>query len=72
MGIKKSKLKGLVIERLENVSKDVFSKYYPLIKELIGNYPGVYALYVDKYRFPTQSGSCPRATQESVPSQHLS
>lgn len=45
MGIKKRKLKGLVIERLENVSKDVFSKHYSLIKELIGNYPGVYALY---------------------------
>jgi Restriction Enzyme Adenine Methylase Associated len=35
----------LVVNRLENVSKDVFKKYYPLITELVGNSPGIYALY---------------------------
>lgn len=35
----------LVLDRLENVSKDVFKKYYPLITELVGNSPGIYALY---------------------------
>jgi hypothetical protein len=35
----------LVTKRLEGVSKDVFKKYYPLITDLIGNSPGVYALY---------------------------
>lgn len=42
---KKTKTRGLVIERLENVSKEVFRKHYDLIKELIGDSPGVYALY---------------------------
>ena len=41
----KTKTRELVIERLENVSKDVFRKYYPSIKDLIGDSPGVYALY---------------------------
>lgn len=41
----KTKTRGLVIERLENVSKDVFRKYYALIKDIIGDSPGVYALY---------------------------
>jgi hypothetical protein len=35
----------LVTQRLEGISKDVFKKYYPLITELIGTHPGVYALY---------------------------
>lgn len=35
----------LVLNRLENVSKDVFKKYYPLITELVGDSPGIYALY---------------------------
>lgn len=35
----------LVTNRLENVSKDVFKTYYPLITELVGDSPGVYALY---------------------------
>ncbi len=41
----------LVVNRLENVSKDVFKKYYPLITELVGDSPGIYALYdgVDLY-----------------------
>lgn len=37
----------LVINRLENVSKDVFKQYYPLITELVGDSPGIYALYDD-------------------------
>jgi hypothetical protein len=41
----------LVVNRLENVSKDVFKKYYPLITKLVGDSPGIYALYdgVDLY-----------------------
>lgn len=41
----------LVLNRLENVSKDVFKKYYPLITDLVGDSPGIYALYdgVDLY-----------------------
>lgn len=35
----------LVLNRLESVSKDVFKKYYPLITELVGDSPGIYALY---------------------------
>jgi hypothetical protein len=44
--IKKQKTaRPLVVNRLENVSKDVFKKYYPLITELVGDSPGIYALY---------------------------
>ena len=36
---------SLVTNRLENVSKDVFKQYYPVITELVGDSPGIYALY---------------------------
>jgi hypothetical protein len=39
------KPRSLVTQRLEGVSKDVFRKYHTLITELIGNSPGIYALY---------------------------
>lgn len=41
----------LVVNRLENVSKDVFKQYFKLITELVGDSPGIYALYdgVDLY-----------------------
>jgi len=35
----------LVTQRLESVSKAVFKKYFPLITELVGSSPGIYALY---------------------------
>jgi hypothetical protein len=41
----KGTTRPLVTKRLEGVSKDVFKKYYPIITDLIGNSPGVYALY---------------------------
>jgi Restriction Enzyme Adenine Methylase Associated/Protein of unknown function (DUF2924) len=52
--MEKNKIAGarpLVLNRLENVSKDVFKKYFPLITELVGDSPGIYALYdgVDLY-----------------------
>jgi hypothetical protein len=37
--------RSLIVKRLEGVSKDVFKRHYPLITELIGNSPGIYALY---------------------------
>lgn len=40
-----SKSKGFVVERLENISKSLFKKYFDLITELIGTSPGIYALY---------------------------
>jgi arsenate reductase-like glutaredoxin family protein len=46
--VKKNKKRGvrsLVVSRLENVSKDVFRKYYSSITDLIGNSYGIYALY---------------------------
>ena len=42
---KKRTARSLVTNRLENVSKDVFKTYYPLITELVGDSPGIYALY---------------------------
>jgi Restriction Enzyme Adenine Methylase Associated len=39
--------RSLVVHRLENVSKEVFKQYFPLITELIGSSPGLYALYDD-------------------------
>lgn len=35
----------LVVNRLENVSKDIFRQYYDQITELVGDSPGIYALY---------------------------
>jgi hypothetical protein len=37
--------RSLVNNRLEDVSKDVFRKHYSLITELVGDSPGIYALY---------------------------
>lgn len=37
--------RSLVTKQLERVSKDVFRKYFSLITELVGNSPGIYALY---------------------------
>src|SRR3990167_6100437 len=45
---KQRQTRPLVINRLENVSKDVFKQYYPLITELVGDSPGIYALYDDR------------------------
>ena len=43
----KAKLKprNLVVTRLENVSKLLFSKHFELVTKLVGKSPGVYALY---------------------------
>ena len=41
------KARPLILNRLENVSKDIFRKYYPQITELVGDSPGIYALYDD-------------------------
>jgi hypothetical protein len=40
-----TKRQTLVKDRIENVSKDVFQEYYAQITELIGDSPGIYALY---------------------------
>ena len=42
---KKLQARGLVLHRLENVSKGVFRQYYKEITDLIGSSPGIYALY---------------------------
>jgi hypothetical protein len=39
------KAQPLVVNRLENVSKEIFRQYYAQITELIGDSPGIYALY---------------------------
>ena len=44
---KKKISRSLVIKQLENVPKEVFKKYFSLIKELGGSAPGIYALYDD-------------------------
>jgi hypothetical protein len=41
------KRKPLATAKLEMVSKEAFRRYYDLITRLIGNSPGVYALYDD-------------------------
>ena len=43
----KSAHQPLVINKLEMVSKDIFRQYFDLITKLIGDSPGVYALYDD-------------------------
>lgn len=45
---KSKRTKTLVIDRLEMVSKDVFKQYFSQITDLIGDSPGVYALYDDE------------------------
>lgn len=42
---KKVGSRSLVLHRLENISKEIFKRYYSLITELIGSSPGIYALY---------------------------
>ena len=37
--------RSLVVNRIEKVSKDMFRRYFGLITELVGNSPGIYALY---------------------------
>ena len=44
---KKISKRSLVIKQLEGVPKDVFTKFYSLITELVGSSPGIYALYDD-------------------------
>ena len=44
---KKIVRRGLVVKQLENVPKEVFTKFYSMITELVGSSPGVYALYDD-------------------------
>jgi hypothetical protein len=41
----KSTHRSLVINRLEKVSKELFKNHFALITELVGNSPGIYALY---------------------------
>lgn len=40
-----SQSKSLVVDRIESVSKDVFQEYYEQITALVGDSPGIYALY---------------------------
>lgn len=42
---KRQKSTSLVLKKLERVSKEVFKQHYELITELVGNSPGIYALY---------------------------
>jgi hypothetical protein len=42
---KKRNPRSLVIQKLENVSKEVFRKHYDLITRLVGSSPGIYCLY---------------------------
>lgn len=44
---KKMFKRGLVVKQLESVPKEVFTKYYSMITELVGSSPGIYALYDD-------------------------
>jgi hypothetical protein len=39
-----AKTRPLVVNRLENISKDIFRQYYAQITELVGDSPGIYAL----------------------------
>lgn len=39
------KPRDLLSNRLEMISKDIFKRHFPLITELIGDSPGIYALY---------------------------
>lgn len=45
--MKINKRRPLVVQSLENISKSVFRNHAPLITDLIGRSPGVYALYDD-------------------------
>ena len=42
---RKLETRGIITESLEKVSRDVFKRYSSEITELIGNSPGIYALY---------------------------
>jgi len=42
---KKRVSRPLMLQRLENISKAVFKRYFGLITKLVGSSPGIYALY---------------------------
>ena len=64
--------RSLVINRLEKVSKDLFRKYFGLITELIGNSPGIYALYdgVDLY-YVGKSTDLKKRVKQHLRDRHL-
>jgi hypothetical protein len=64
--------RNLVTQRLERVSKDVFRKYYSMITELVGNSPGIYALYdQNELYYVGKSTDLKRRVRQHLKDRHL-
>jgi hypothetical protein len=69
---KTRKPRDLLRNRLEKVSKDIFKKHYPLITELIGDSPGIYALYDgDELYYVGKSGELRKRVRHHLRDRHL-
>lgn len=63
----------LVVDRLENVSKDIFRQYYDQITELVGDSPGIYALYdgLNLYYYVGKSTELRKRVRHHLKDRHL-
>ena len=66
------KPRDLLSNRLEKVSKDIFKKHYPLITELVGDSPGIYALYDgDELYYVGKSSELRKRVKQHLRDRHL-
>jgi len=64
--------RDLLSNRLEKVSKDVFKVHYPLITQLVGDSPGIYALYDgDEHYYVGKSTELRKRVRQHLRDKHL-
>lgn len=64
--------RDLLSNRLEKVSKDVFKAHYPLITQLVGESPGIYALYDgDELYYVGKSTELRKRVRQHLRDKHL-
>lgn len=65
-------VQSLVSKRLERVSKDLFKRYYKEITEIVGNSPGIYALYdTDELYYVGKSIDLKKRVRQHLNDRHL-
>jgi hypothetical protein len=70
--INSRKARDLLSNRLEKVSKDIFKSYYTLITELVGDSPGIYALYDnDELYYVGKSTELRKRVRQHLRDRHL-
>jgi hypothetical protein len=69
---KNSVPRPLVLNRIEKVSKEVFRQYFKEITELVGNSPGIYALYDgNELYYVGKSNELRRRVKQHLRDRHL-